>query len=149
MSKYDCEKRDIDTVDYCCMRHFAETVIEELFDTDEDASTTIVVFGDMLDDLIRLMMTVQAEGEDEFFFHTGMIDINNVEYDKEYYVTINTNRELWCEPAFHDNEYGTGYILTDDTHVYLYEDCNYSILDKVYSDDVIIFGFEDELDEDD
>jgi hypothetical protein len=81
-------------------------------------------------------------------FDFGMVDFNSIEYGKEYIVTVNNDLELWCEPAYRDNEYGDGYIASDSNLAYMYEDSDYEVTDKLDSDNIIIFGFNGE-DEDD
>lgn len=127
--------------DYCCIYHFVEEIIGELFDTDKDfSSTTIVANGELAQDLIRLLLSTTMEDDDDFVFHMGMVDFNSIEYGKEYYISMNTDFEVWCEPAWHD-----GIYYTDEAdYTYVYEDSDYKILDKVESDNITIFGFEDE-----
>ena len=140
MNNYTCNHDDIGVEDCCCINHFLDSVIEEVFDTDSDfSSTTIVASGELAQDLIRLLLSTTMEDDDDFVFHMGMVDFDSVEYDQEYYISINTDHEVWCEPACHD-----GIYYTDEAdHTYVYEESNYKILDKVESDDVTIFGFED------
>ena len=142
MYNYTCKHDDIEVKDYCCIKHFLESIIEELFDTDDEfSSTTIVASGDLAHDLIRLLLSMQIDDEDDdnYLFHMGMVDFDSIEYDKEYYISINNDFEVWCEPAYHD-----GIYYSDEAdHTYVYEDSDYKVLEKVESDDVTIFGFED------
>ena len=145
MNNYTCKYDGVEVEDYCCIRHFLESVIEEVFDTDDEfSSTTIVANGELAQDLIRLLLTTTMENDDDFVFDMGIINFNSIEYDKEYYISINTDHEILCSPAYQDDEYGTGYLTDEADFTYIYEDCDYKILDKVESDNVTIFGFEDE-----
>ena len=129
--------------DYCCICHFVEEIIGELFDTDKDfSSTTIVANGELAQDLIRLLLSTTMEDDDDFVFHMGMVDFNSIEYGKEYYISINNDYEVWCEPAYH---YDKECYYNDETdRAYIYEDCSYKILSKIESDNITIFGFGDE-----
>ena len=143
MNNYSCKYDGVEVEDYCCIRHFLEAVIEEVFDTDDEySSTTIVAKGDLAQDLIRLLLSMQIDDEDDgnFLFHMCMVDFDSIEYDKEYYISINNDFEVWCEPAYHD-----GIYYTDEADItYVGEDSDYKILDYVESDDITIFGFGDE-----
>ena len=141
MNNYACKYDGVEVEDYCCIRHFLDSVIEEVFDTDDEfSSTTIVANGELAQDLIRLLLSTTMEDDDNFVFHMGMVDFDSIDYDKEYYISINTDHEIMCDKAYHD---GTYYIDEAD-FTYVYEDSDYKILDKVNSDKIIIFGFEDE-----
>ena len=145
MNNYTCNHDDIGVEDCCCINHFLDSVIEEVFDTDSDfSSTTIVASGELAQDLIRLLLSTTMEDDDDFVFHMGMVDFDSIEYDQEYYISINTDHEVWCCPSYQDDEYGKGYLIDGADHTYIFEDCNYKILDKIESDVVTIFGFEDE-----
>ena len=139
MNNYTYKHNNVEVEDYCCINHFLDAVIEEVFDTDSEfASTTIVAKGDLAEDLIRLLLSTTMEDDDDFVFHMGMVDFDSVEYNQEYYISINTDHEVWCEPACHD-----GIYYTDEAdHTYVSEDSDYKILGCVESDDVTIFGFE-------
>ena len=141
MNNYTCKYDGVEVEDYCCIKHFLESIIEEVFDTDDEfASTTIVAKGDLAEDLIRLLLSTTMEDDDDFVFHMGMVDFDSVEYNQEYYISINTDHEVWCEPACHD-----GIYYTDEADfTYVSEDSDYKILDYVESDDITIFGFGDE-----
>lgn len=133
-----------DVKDYCCIHHFVEKIIGELFDTDKDfLSTTIVAKGDLAQDLIRLLLSTTMEDDDDFVFHMEMVDFNSIEYGKEYYISINTDHEVWCEPAWHENG---GYYLDESDRAYVYEGCDFKVLEKVSADKVTIFGFEEDED---
>ena len=145
MNNYACKYDGVEVEDYCCIRHFLDSVIEEVFDTDDEySSTTIVAHGELAQDLIRLLLTVTMEDDDDFVFDMGIVNFNSIEYDKEYYISITTDHEIFCCSAYQDDEYGKGYLIDGADHTYIFEDCNYKILDKIESDDITIFGFEDE-----
>ena len=147
MNNYTYEHNDVKVKNYCCIKHFLESVANEIIDSGKDfTSTTVVANGELTQDLIRLILTIPSEQldtndyGDDFLFHMGMINFNSIEYDGEYYISMNTDFEVWCEPAWHEDG---GYYTDEADYTYVYEDSDYKILDKVESDDVTIFGFED------
>ena len=146
MNKYTCKYDKVKVKDYCCIRHFLESIIEELFDMDDKYATTIVAKGDLAQDLIRLLLSMTMEDDDDFVFNMGIINFNSIDYDKEYYVSFTTNHEVLCCPAYRDDEYGKGYLKDEVDFTYIYEDCDYKILDNIGSDKITIFGFEEDND---
>ena len=63
-------------------------------------------------------------------------------YDKEYYVTLDENLELWCEPAFPND----AYLYSATNILFVMNDCNSSILNKIdYDESVeVTFGYEED-----
>jgi len=143
MNNYTYEHNDVKVKNYCCIKHFLESVANEIIDSGKDfTSTTIVANGELTQDLIRLLLSTTMEDDDDFVFHMGMVDFNSIEYGKEYYISINNDYEVWCEPAYH---YDKECYYNDKTdRAYIYEDCSYKILSKIESDNITIFGFGDE-----
>ena len=141
--------KDTEVKDFCCIHGFIDKIVDKICNhlNDDSYSIDIIANGDLAQDLIRCLMAVQTDS-DGFMFDFGMVDFNSIEYGKEYIVTVNNDLELWCEPAYHDNEYGDGYIASDSNLAYVYEDSDYEVTDKLDSDNIIIFGFNGE-DEDD
>ena len=141
--------KDTEVKDFCCIHGFIDKIVDKICNhlNDDHYSIDIIANGDLAQDLIRCLMAVQTDS-DGFMFDFGMVDFNSIEYGKEYIVTVNNDLELWCEPAYRDNEYGDGYIASDSNLAYMYEDSDYEVTDKLDSDNIIIFGFNGE-DEDD
>ena len=135
--------------DYCCIHGFVDTIVDKILDhvNDDSYSIDIIANGDLTEDLIRCLMAIETD-DDGFMFNMQDVDYNGLEYNGEYVLTINNDFELWCEPAYRDNEYGEGYIASDSNLAYVYEDSDYEVTDKLDSDNIIIFGFNGE-DEDD
>jgi len=132
--------------DYCCIHHFICEVVDEILDSNKDyTSTTIVANGELAQNLLRILLSLTVDKTDgEFLFNMGMVEFNDIEYDKEYYISINSDFEVWCEPAYRKNKYGIGYVFDEADYTYIHENSNFKILDKIESDNVTIFGFEDE-----
>lgn len=49
--------------------------------------------------------------------------------------------EFWCEPAKREN----GYIIFDGDEIYIFDECNSKIMNKVESNDVYIVELHDEI----
>ncbi len=141
--------KDTDVKDFCCIHGFTDELVNRICNhlNDEYYSIDIIANGDLTQNLIRCLMAVKTDS-DGFMFDFGMVDFNAIEYDREYIITINNELELWCEPAYHDNEYGKGYIISDSNRSYVYEESDYEVTDKLNSDNIIIFGFDGEDEED-
>ena len=128
--------------DFCCIHGFTDNVIDDFLDhvNDDTYSVDIIANGYLIQDLIRILMSIKTDN-DEFMFDFGMVNFDSIEYSEEYVLTINNDFELWCEPAYCDNEYGTGYIYMDSDKTYIQDEVNEDVMDKVESDNVVIFGF--------
>ena len=131
--------------DYCCFHDFVDKIMDDFLNhvNDDTYSIDIIANGDLTQDLIRSFMSIPMEYND-FMFTCGMVNFDSIDYDKEYVLTIDNNFALWCEPAYRDNEYGTGYIYTEADKTYIQDEVNEKVMDKVGSDDIVIFGFTDE-----
>lgn len=128
--------------DFCCIHGFTDKVLDNFLDhvNDDTYSVDIIANGYLIQDLIRILMSIKTD-DDEFMFDFGMVDFNSIEYSGEYVLTINNDFELWCEPAYRDNEYSTGYIYMDSDKTYIQDEVNEDVMDKIDSEDVVIFGF--------
>ena len=128
--------------DYCCIHGFVDTIVDKILDhvNDDSYSIDIIAYGDLTEDLIRCLMAIETD-DDGFMFNMQDVDYNGLEYNGEYVLTINNDFELWCEPAYRDNEYGEGYIYTESDDCFVYEDSNREVMDKIESGNVTIFGF--------
>jgi hypothetical protein len=134
--------KDTEVKDFCCIHGFIDKIVDKICNhlNDDHYSIDIIANGDLAQDLIRCLMAVQTDS-DGFMFDFGMVDFNSIEYGKEYIVTVNNDLELWCEPAYRDNEYSTGYIYAESDDCFVYEDSNREVMDKIESGNVTIFGF--------
>jgi hypothetical protein len=147
MNKYSHKNKEPNVTNFCCINHFVEEIIDELFNSDEEfASTSIVANKEFSQDLIRVLLSLKDE-DDDFVFDMAMVSFDSVEYDSEYIISIGTDFEVWCEPMWRENEYSTGYLNTESEHAYVLDDSNFKVLDNIDCDDITIFGFEDNEDE--
>lgn len=126
--------------DYCCLDSLCNAVLDSLLESeDRNVLVDIIANKDITQEVIRWFLAYDTDfGEP---FSLGMVEYNPVDYDREYVVSINSDYEVWCEPAWRDNEYGTGYITIGADVMYVYEDCSYKILDKAQCSNIKIFGF--------
>ena len=73
------------------------------------------------------------------------IDLEPVEldwYEKEYYVSLNKDMELWCCKAY---DYDHECYLFDETDIVLIaDDCNSKIIERIDYDKIIEIGYEDD-----
>lgn len=139
-------KNATETKDFCCLDKFSEEVISKLVSLmDNLGSVSIVADGDVIQELVKRILSLEVEFKECGIveFDLGVISFSPEEYDgynKEYILTLTSDFELWCEPMWRDNEYGTGYIDVESEAVYVYEDCDYQVLEKINSEDVVVFG---------
>lgn len=139
MNNYTYKHKNVDTIDFCCIDHFIEEIVEELCDAEEEfVSTSIIANGEFTHDLIKILLS------DENDFDMYIVNFDAEDYCGEYIVTITNDFKLFCEPMYRDNKYGEGYLTAESDYVYLLEDSNFKILDSITSDKIIIFGFGDE-----
>lgn len=61
-------------------------------------------------------------------------------YDKEYYVFLNDELEVWCQPAWY--EAGKFYLMTDVDITFIMGDCNSAILKTIRTEETVEVTFE-------
>jgi len=130
--------------DFYCIHEFTEEIVTELLEHEYDDfyTTNIVANGELTKALIKLLLSIESE---DVSFDIGSIDFKSIEsddYNKEYLLSISNDMEIWCEPAWQDNEYRTGYLDLEAESTYIFEDSDFEVLDSITSDAVTIFGFE-------
>ena len=63
-------------------------------------------------------------------YHIKIEDIDWDGYEKEYYVTLDSEMNIWCEPAY---DYENNRYLENETGcLYVADDCNSALLKHVY-----------------
>lgn len=76
------------------------------------------------------------------------IDIKDTDwdnYDKEYYVTLDSNMNVWCEKAYdYDNK---RYLITETNCLFVADDCNSAILKKIGCDEDDMYEVTYDLDD--
>ena len=76
-------------------------------------------------------------------FHDAICD----GYEDEFVISLcyglnhSDSMEIWCEPAKREN----GYIIFDGDEIYIFDECNSKIMNKVESNDVYIVELHDEI----
>lgn len=76
-------------------------------------------------------------------FHDSICD----GYEDEFVISLcyglnhSNAMEIWCEPAKREN----GYIIFDGDEIYIFDECNSKIMNKVESNDVYIVELHDEI----
>ena len=68
-------------------------------------------------------------------------------YNKEYYVTLDDNFKLWVQPAYLVKEDGSVYYQSVTDVLFIADDCNSAILNRIDSEEVLEVTYD--LDEDD
>ena len=61
-------------------------------------------------------------------------------YEKEYYITLDANMNIWCEPAWRNDK----YLWSTADVLFIMNDCNSSILHAVDSEESVEVAFNDE-----
>lgn len=76
------------------------------------------------------------------------IDIKDADwdnYDKEYYVTLDSNMNVWCKKAYdYDNK---RYLITETNCLFVADDCNSAILKKIGCDEDDMYEVTYDLDD--
>lgn len=116
----------------------AEAMYDEIVEKDKEE----VMFVGHYDEAIEMIKNLMIQ--DDVMPHA--IEIHDVEwdgYDKEYYVSLDSNLELWVEPAIGVK----GNYLTSFVNVmFVTGDCNSKILQVIESDEVVEIAFFDDED---
>lgn len=120
-------------------------IIEDIYDvaemmynnaTDGNEATFIGLYDDVAE-LLRVL-PICCDGGIDFI----RIDLEPVEldgYEKEYYVSLNKDMELWCCKAY---DYERECYLFDETDIVLIaDDCNSKIIERVDYDSIFEIGY--------
>lgn len=125
-------------------------IIENIYDVAEMMVNEVdegneVTFIGLYDDVSAIIGALIVYGEDELTIER--IDIEPVEldgYDKEYYVSLTKDMELWCCKAY-TPEHGC-YLFDETGVVFIADDCNSKIIESVDYDEIFEVGYaHDEL----
>lgn len=132
----------IQKTEFQCIHELIGDVIETVVELDDEyGSVTIVANCELAEDLVKTLSNIEI---DDFEITYGIVEFNNIEYDGLYYVTINNDGTLWCEPAWHgDNEYHkAGYNYTEGNLIYIWsEDIDDKIIETLEDNNILIFDF--------
>ena len=87
-----------------------------------------VVFVGLYDDAVAVMKTLLMF-DDTIPYHVTVKPECFEGYDKEYYVTLRDDMNIWCEKAYDmDDEC---YLMDDTECVFIADDCNSAILKEI------------------
>ena len=130
--------------DFCCADHFVDKLINDVLDhNDKDFyDISIVANGELAEKLFRILASIQDENDD-FLFDFTWVDFS-YEYDKEYLITITNDLKLCLERAYYKKDNDEGYLYTESDKIFVYQDTDRNVLEKIDADQVTIFGFEGE-----
>lgn len=123
-------------------------IVNDLFDVAEAMYSEIVNKGK--DDVLFVGFYEDAiEVVKELLMYEDVIpyslEIHPVEidgYTKEYYVSLNDDLEVWCEPAWYEEK--EFYLMTDTDITFIADDCNSAIIKTIYTDEAIEVSFDDD-----
>ena len=135
----------IQDVNFSCVYFLLQDILNKipLYKNKEYYLITVVADSDLTQELLKLLSSYRLNHGREFTY--TYLQFDNFDYDKEYYITINENYEIFVEKAWH----GTGYFRSEAEVAYIQEGCNYRIIDAVNRNynDIIIFGFTEDCEE--
>ena len=118
----------------------AEAMYDEIVNDDKKEEILFVGFYDDAINVIKELIMFDGVMPYSFEIHPEELD----GYDKEFYVTLDENLGLWCEPAIPNGKYL--YSVTDV--LFIMNDCNSSILKEIDAKEEVEVTF-DYYDEDD
>ena len=152
MDKYRCDKcknckynyaDSPPIVDYDSIDDFIEDILIELLENECDdniGTTSIVVNGELVQEILRKLFTLKVNGE---YFNMSSIEFDSNDYDEEYIIDIASDMNMGCTPAFFCNDECAEYLTIEADHVYLYGAVSEELAENVESKDITIFGFEE------
>lgn len=125
-------------------------IIEDIFEVaelmhDNATKKKDIMFVGLYEDAIKIIKDLLSFDD----INIARIDIEPEEldaYDKEYYVNICGDMELWCIKAYYDRDQTYWYDETDI--LFIADDCNSKILDNIDYDKAFEVGYEEECDGD-
>jgi len=89
-------------------------------------------------DVIKYLLTY----DDTLVSNITINDFEIYGYDKEFYVSLDTEKMVWCEKAY--CEENSDYLMTEEPFVLVADDCNSAVLKKIISNNILEVSFEDE-----
>jgi hypothetical protein len=123
-------------------------IIEDLFDVAEAMYDEIVenkkeevMFVGHYEDAIEVVKELLMY-EDVVPFSIELQPDFIAGYTKEYYVSLNEDLELWCEPAWYEEK--EFYLMTDTDVAFIADDCNSSILKTIFTNETVEVSFNED-----
>jgi hypothetical protein len=123
-------------------------IIEDIYDvaemmygnaTDGNETTFIGLYDDVAE-VLRVLPICCDDGIDFIRIDLEPVELDG--YDREYYVSLNEDMELWCCKAY---DYEHECYLFDETDVlYIADDCNSKILERIDYEHAVEVTYEDD-----
>ena len=113
----------------------AEAMFDEIVNKEKEEIAFVGFYEDAIEVIKELLMyeeTMPCSIE----LHPEYIE----GYDKEYYVFLNDELEVWCQPAWYEK--GKFYLMTDVDITFIMGDCNSAILKTIRTDESVEVSFE-------
>lgn len=66
-------------------------------------------------------------------------------YEKEYYVSLDEDLELWCEPAWYEEK--EFYLMSDKDITFITSDSNSAILKTIFTNEAVEVSFDNDEDD--
>ena len=115
--------------------NIADAMFNEIVNREKEEAAFVGFYEDAIEVIKELLMNEEVmpcsiEIQPEFI----------AGYDKEYYVFLNDELEVWCQPAWYEE--GKFYLMTDVDITFIMGECNSSILKTIRTEETVEVTFE-------
>ena len=124
---------NIETLDFDTVDDFVDEIINNVLGEEDYVNCTTVANYELVNSIIRKLLIVDES------FNLSMIDIDNIDYDDLYYLTITSDFKIYCEPIYYKGE----QLLNESIYTYIHEDASWKVLDKLGNEFKCIFGIDE------
>lgn len=135
----------IQFTEFCCPVCLTRDILDTLDIIGQYECIDIYCNSELATELMRNLLSVEYNGKQ---FTLGMIELDgvNIDYDRDYLLSINDDLSIWIEPAWN----GDVLLDADGEFAFVCGDCDAKIIQKLEDSEskVMIFDFEDVDDED-
>lgn len=136
---------EIEVKNYCNIDCLVSKTINKLLFlecNDEYKCVGILTNSEMTEQLIKkyLELEIEEDVNNHVCFKIGLIDFNPEDYFGEYIISLTNDLKLWVEPAIRNIKGEEKYVYSEFNVAYIYEDCNYKILNSVCAEYTEIFA---------
>ena len=125
--------KTLNILDFESLDELVNELIEDISDEDEFTSATVVCDTDMAFKLLRRLFEIDKR------FHPEFIDIDTVDYDGFYYLSIANNYTVSCEAINHN---GTCYD-SECNYTYIQDSVPQSMVKHFGNDWKVVFGIDE------
>lgn len=80
--------------------------------------------------------------DDTLISNITINDFDVYGYDREYYISLDTEKMVWCEKAY--CEENKDYLITESCLTLVADDCNSAVLKKIISNNILEVSFEND-----